>query len=161
MDRFLEECFHPARGRPELRPVEQSTKLAREHLDKAHKNLSAMQLMFDHDHFDWTVVFGYYAMYHAVRTTLYHIGLAARSHGCAVAAFRRFYIARGHVPEEYAKFLKRAQQLKKRYAESLEEARRNRVTVQYEIEELSNEDAAWILEEAKGFVLQIETVLAG
>ena len=65
-----------------------------------------------------------------------------------------------HVPQEYAKFLKRAQQLKKRYAESLEEARRNRVTVQYEIEELSNEDAAWILEEAKGFVLQIETVLA-
>ncbi len=161
VDRFLEECFHPKRGRPELRQVEQSTRLAREHLDKAHKNLSAMQLMYEHDHFDWTVVCGYYAMYHAVLAALYHIGLAARSHGCAVAAFRRFYIDRGHVPQEYVKFLKRAQQLKKRYAESLEEARRNRVTVQYEIEELSNEDAAWILEEAKGFVLQIETVLAG
>lgn len=95
--------------------MEQSTRLAREHLDKAHKNLSAM--------------------YHAVLAALYHIGLAASSHGCAVAAFRRFYIDRGHVPQEYAKFLKRAQQLKKRYAE-------------------------WILEEAKGFVLQIEEALA-
>ena len=57
-------------------------------------------------------------------------------------------------------FLKRAQQLKKRYAESLEEARRNRITVQYEIEELTNDDAEWILEEAKAFVLEIEAVLA-
>ena len=35
------------------------------------------------------------------------------------------------------------------------EARRTRVTVQYEIEEFSNEDAEWILEEAEGFVLQV------
>ncbi len=39
-------------------------------------------------------------------------------------------------------------------------SRRNRVAVQYEIEELSNEDAEWILEGAKGFVLQIKAVLA-
>ena len=53
-----------------------------------------------------------------------------------------------------------SQQHKKRYAESLEEARRNRITVQYEIEELTNDDAEWILEEAKAFVLEIESVLA-
>ncbi len=119
-----------------------------------------MQLMFREEHFDWTVVCGYYAMYHAVLAALYHIGLAASSHGCALAAFRTFYIDRGRVPAGHAKFLQRAQQLKKRYAESLEEARRTRITVQYEIEELTNDDAEWILEEAKAFVLQIEEVLA-
>ena len=159
-DRFLEGCFHPKRGRPELRSIPPDTRQAREHLDKAHKNLRAMKLMFDHEHFDWTVVCGYYAMYHAVLAALYYVGLAASSHGCAIAAFRKFYIDRGQVPPRYVKFLQRAQQLKKRYAEKLEEARRTRVIVQYEIEELTNEDAEWILEEAKAFVLQIEAALA-
>jgi uncharacterized protein (UPF0332 family) len=128
-------------------------------LDKAHKNLRAMQLMYREDHFDWTVVCGYYAMYHAVLAALYHIGLSATSHRCAVVAFRRFYIDRGKVSPAYSKFLQRAQQLKKRYAERLEEARRTRTIVQYEIEELTNDDAEWILEEAKAFVLQIEALL--
>ena len=160
LDRFLEDCFHPRRGRPELRAISPNTRRAKEHLDMAHKNLRAMQLMYREDHFDWTVVCGYYAMYHAVLAALYHLGIAASSHGCAVAAFRKFYVDRGHVPAGYTKFLHRAQQLKKRYAESLEEARRTRITVQYEIEELTNDDAEWILEEAKAFVLQIEAVLA-
>ena len=160
LDRFLEGCFHPRHGRPELRTIASNTRRAREHLDKAHKNLRAMQLMYREEHFDWTVVCGYYAMYHTVLAALYHIGIAASSHGCAVAAFRRFYVDRGHVPARYTAFLKRAQQLKKRYAESLEEARRNRITVQYEIEDLTNDDAEWILEEAKAFVLEIEAALA-
>ncbi len=159
-ERFLESCFHPRQGRSELRAVTPDARQAREHLDKAHQNLRAMQLMSREEHFDWTVVCGYYAMYHAVLAALYHIGLAAASHGCALAAFRKFYVERGRVPAGYVKFLQRAQQLKKRYAESLEEARRTRITVQYEIEELTNDDAEWILEEAKAFVLQIEEVLA-
>jgi uncharacterized protein (UPF0332 family) len=143
-----------------LRSIAPNARRAREHLDKAHKNLRAMQGMFREEHFDWTVVCGYYAMYHAVLAALSHIGIAASSHGCAVAAFRRFYVERGHAPARYTAFLKRAQQLTQRYADSLEEARRNRITVQYEIEELTNDDAEWMLEEAKDFVLEIEAVLA-
>lgn len=160
LDHFLERCLHPSRGRPELRSIAPDTTHARAYLDKAHNNLRAMQLMYSHEHFDWTVVCGYYAMYHAVLAALYHIGLAASSHSCALAAFRKFYINRGRMPAGYAKFLQRAQQLKKRYADSLEEVRRIRITVQYEIEEVTNDDAEWILEEAKAFVLQIEAILA-
>lgn len=116
LDRFLEECFHPRRGRAELRSIAPNTRRAREHLDKAHKNLRAMQLMYREEHFDWTVVCGYYAMHHAVLAALYHIGLAASSHGCAVAAFRRFYVDRGRVPPRYAAFLKRAQ--RRRYGKN-------------------------------------------
>jgi uncharacterized protein (UPF0332 family) len=64
------------------------------------------------------------------------------------------------VPTEQVQFLKRAQQLKKRYVETLEAAREDRIVVQYGIEEVTNDDAEWLLEEAKAFVLCIEEVLA-
>jgi len=36
-----------------------------------------MKLMFDNDQFDWTVIAGYYAMYHAVLAALLKIGIRA------------------------------------------------------------------------------------
>jgi uncharacterized protein (UPF0332 family) len=47
----------------------------RQHIDKAHSNLRAMKLMFDNDLFDWTIICGYYAMYHAVLASLFKIGI--------------------------------------------------------------------------------------
>lgn len=41
-----------------------------------------------------------------------------------------------------------------------EAAREDRIVVQYGIEEVTNDDAEWLLEEAKAFVLRIEEVLA-
>ena len=58
-----------------------------------------------------------------------------------LAAFRKFYVERKRVPPEYARFLKRAEQLKKRYVETLEAAREDRIVVQYGIEEVTNDDA--------------------
>lgn len=159
LDRYLAECFHPRRGKPGLMAIAPDAAAARAHLEKARANLRAMELMFREELFDWTIVCGYYAMYHAVLGALAHIGLRALSHPCALAAFRKFYVERKRVPPEYARFLHRAQQLKKRYAETLEAAREDRVVVQYGIEEVTNDDAEWLLEEAKAFVLRIEETL--
>jgi uncharacterized protein (UPF0332 family) len=129
-------------------------------MDRAQSNLRAMRLMYNEDLFDWTVVCGYYAMYHAVLAALYKIGIRATAHYCAIAAFKDFYVIRGKVASEYVNYVRRAKQLERKYAESLDKAQENRVIEQYGIEVLTNDDAEWIIEDAKSFVLKIEEVLA-
>lgn len=77
LERILQGCFHPKDGRPNLQKVPVNADRVRQHIDKAHSNLRAMKLMFDSDHFDWTIICGYYAMYHAVLAALYKIGIRA------------------------------------------------------------------------------------
>jgi len=67
---------------------------------------------------------------------------------------------RGKVNAEYITYIKRAKQLEQKYANTLEKAQEDRVVDQYGIEVLTNDDAEWILEDAKDFVLKIEEVLA-
>lgn len=137
-----------------------SDERAGQHIDKAQSNLRAMKLMFDNDLYDWTVICGYYAMYHAVLASFYKIGIRAAAHYCAIAAFKEFYVKRGHVKPEFIAYIKRAKQLEKKYSESLEKAQENRVVEQYGVEIIANDDAEWILEDAKDFVLKIEEILA-
>jgi len=160
MEKILHGCFHPKDGRPNLHKVPVNAERARQHIDKAHKNLRAMKIMFDNDLFDWTIICGYYAMYHAVIAVLFKIGIRATAHYCAIAAFKEFYVARGKVKPEYITYIKRAKQLEQKYADILEKAQEDRVVDQYGIEVLTNDDAEWILEDAKDFVLKIEEVLA-
>ena len=160
IDMALGECFHPKRGKPNLRKVAVNAERAHQHIDKARRNLRAMQTMFNSSLFDWTIICGYYAMYHAVLASLYKLGIQARAHYCAIAAFEKFYIKRGKVKPEYISYIKKAKQLEQRYAETLEQAQETRVIEQYGVEILSNNDAEWILEDAKDFVLAIEEVLA-
>lgn len=160
LDQILLRCFKPVKGnRPELLRIMPQTNTAKAHLEKAHSNLKAMNLMFENEFFDWTVICGYYAIYHAVLAALFHIGLSAFSHLCAISAFQKFFIERGTVPKEYFKYLKRAKILEKRYSDSLREARENRVKVQYGTEILTNDDAEWITEDAEDFVLKVEELL--
>jgi len=119
-----------------------------------------MKLMFDNDIFDWTIICGYYAMYHAVLASLYKIGIRATAHYCAIAAFKEFYVKRGKLKPEYISYIKRAKQLERKYSESLDKAQENRVVEQYGIEIITNDDAEWIIEDAKDFVLKIEEILA-
>lgn len=58
-------------------------------------------------------------------------------------------------------YLKRAKQLERKYAETLEKAQETRVIEQYGVEVITNEEAEWIIEDSKDFVLKIEEVLAG
>jgi uncharacterized protein (UPF0332 family) len=161
IERVLHECFHPKKGKPNLRKVTVNIDRARQHIDKAHRNLRAMKTMFDNDLFDWAVICGYYAMYHAVLASLFKIGIRATAHYCAMAAFKKFYVERGKVAPEYINYIKKAKQLEQKYAETLEKAQEERVVEQYGVEIFTNDDAEWIIEDAQDFVLQIEEVLAG
>lgn len=160
IDKILYGCFHPKEGRSNLHKIPVNTERAEQHIDKAHKNLRAMKIMFDNDLFDWTVICGYYAMYHAVLAALFKIGIRATAHYCAIAAFKEFYVRRGKVRPEYITYIKRAKQLEQKYANTLEKAQEDRVVDQYGVEVLTNDDAEWILEDAKDFILKIEAVLA-
>jgi len=160
LERILQRCFHPKEGRPGCQKVSVNTGHAGQHIDKAHGNLRAMQVMFENDLFDWTIICGYYAMYHAVLASLYKIGICATTHYCAIAAFNEFYVKRGRVKKEFVEYIKRAKQLEQKYSESLNKAQGNRVAEQYGVEIITNDDAEWIIEDAKDFVLAIEEILA-
>ena len=160
VEKILHECFRPKEGWPNLHKIPVNAERAGQHIDKAHKNLRAMKIMFENDLFDWTIICGYYAMYHAVLAALFKIGIRATAHYCAIAAFKEFYVKRGKVRPEYITYIKRAKQLEQKYADTLEKAQADRVVDQYGVEVLTNDDAEWILEDAKDFVLKIEEVLA-
>jgi uncharacterized protein (UPF0332 family) len=154
---ILRRCFKPIKGhKPELRKISPDQKTTRMHLNKAHNNLKAMKLMYDQEFFDWTIICGYYAMYHGVLASLSYIGIRAYSHLCAIAAFQNFFIDKDRSQKEYIHFIRKAEQLGKKYTDSLQEARENRVRVQYGVQIICNEDAEWIIEDAEDFVLLIE-----
>jgi uncharacterized protein (UPF0332 family) len=160
VEKTLHECFHPKDGKPNLHKITSGIERANQHIDKATKNLRAMKIMFDNDLFDWTIICGYYAMYHAVLASLLKIGIRATAHYCAIAAFKKFYIEQGKVAPEYIAYIQKAKQLEQKYADTLEKAQEERITEQYGVEILTNDDAEWIIEDAKDFVLKIEEVLA-
>ena len=160
LERILRGCFHPKEGKPDLLKVPVSAEYIEQHIDKAHSNLRAMKLMYDSDLFDWTIICGYYAMYHAVLAALYKIGIRATAHYCAIAAFKEFYVDREKVKPEFISYIDRAKQLERKYAEFLDKAQENRVIEQYGVQVITNDDAEWIIEDAQDFVLKIEEVLA-
>ena len=159
-DKIIKDCFHPEKGKPGLSKVPVNAELAGKHIEKSHQNLRAMDKMFEGGLFDWTIVCGYYAIYHAVLASLVKIGIRASTHYCAIAAFKKFYVERGKTPPEYIAYIKKAQQLERKYAETLEIARGKRVVEQYGVKSFSHDDAEWIIEETKNFVLEIEGLLA-
>ena len=160
IEKILHGCFHPKEGRPNLHKVPVNIERARQHIDKARRNLRAMKIMFGNDLFDWTIICGYYAMYHAVLASLFRIGIRATAHYCAIAAFKKFYVEKGKVAPEYISYIKKAKHLEQKYAEALDKAQEERVVEQYGVEILTNDDAEWIIEDAKDFVLKIEEILA-
>ncbi len=161
LNKILKECFRSRRGkRADIRRIPVNKKAADNHLDKARNNLNAMRLMFNNEFYDWTVICGYYAMYHAVLASLFIIGLRALSHQCAISAFQEFFIFKGIVKKEYMTYLNKARLLEKKYSDTLRKARENRVFIQYGVKTITNEDVGWILEDAEDFVLRIEELLA-
>lgn len=160
VEKILRGCFYPQKGKPNLKKVPVNKDRVSQHIDKSHRNLRTMQMMFNNDLFDWTIICGYYVMYHAVLAALLNIGIRATAHYCAVAAFKEFFVEQGKVAPEYVEYIKRAKHLEQKYAETLEKAQEERVIEQYDVEILTNDDAEWIIEDAKDFVLKIEEVLA-
>jgi uncharacterized protein (UPF0332 family) len=154
LSKNIEQCFKQGG----LRNIESDPESIWRHLDKASSNIKAMDIMFDNQKYDWTIVCGYYAMYHAVLASLIKIGILATKHYCAISAFNKFYIFRKDVDKKYIEYLHRAKKLEEKYSETLEHAQADRVSDQYGVQVITNDDAEWIIEEAKDFVLQIEIV---
>ena len=48
----LTGCFHPKAGKPNLQKVPVNINRVRQHIDKANRNLRAMNMMFKNDLFD-------------------------------------------------------------------------------------------------------------
>ncbi len=138
----LRRCFEGTKGiPPRLIKVRPSASTAEEHLSKAERNILAMDLMNENKFFDWTIVCGYYAMYHATMASLWLLGLDARSHECALLAFRTFYIKKGRVGREYYEYLEKAKTLSEKYGETLEKVRFMRINASYGLGEAKSSEA--------------------
>ncbi len=135
--------------------VPQSTQYAEEHLEKANQNLFAAKLMNDNKFFDWTITCSYYAMYHATMASLWLIGLDARSHECAIVAFEIFYVKEHKVDKEYVGYVNKAKTLSKKYSESLEYAKTERIKASYGLGEITSQEASKVLSDAREFVATI------
>lgn len=155
----LERCFE---GTPDMPPrlIEQGVDVdaAKSHLDKAEHNLHAAQKMAENKFFDWQIVCAYYSMYHATMAALFLIGLEARSHECAIAAFEAFYINK-KVPKEYIAYLKNAKQLSKSYSDTLANAKTERIKASYGLGEIKSEEASKVMSNARAFVSEIKTLV--
>lgn len=161
LQRIVRDCFSPDKqGKRGLREVRPNIKRAEKHLEKANHNLGAMVSMYEEEYFDWTIVCGYYAIYHAVLAALILIGIRAFTHQCATACFELFYINKGKIAPKYQKYLKRAKRLEEKYVETIERAKGERVTVQYDVTFIEHKESEWILKASKEFVKQVEKVVA-
>jgi|SRR3989339_1094303 len=155
----LDRCFE---GTPDMSPklIEQGVDVegAKNHLDKAEHNLYAAQKMEENKLFDWQIVCAYYSMYHATMAALFLIGLEARSHECAIAAFEAFYISK-KVSKEYASYLKSAKQLSKNYSNTLANAKTERIKASYGLGEIRSDEANKVMSNARAFVGEIKALV--
>jgi len=157
---LLDRCFEGAGNIPRrLIKVPESAEKAEEHLEKANRNLLAAKLMNDNKHFDWTITCSYYAMYHATMASLWLIGVDARSHECAIIAFEAFYIKEKKVGKEYLDYVKKAITLSRKYADSLEYAKTERIKASYGLGEITSQESGKVLADARDFVAEITRIV--
>lgn len=160
LENFVEKCLNPEKGRKKgLFKVRPSMAEAQEFLDKAQWNLQAMKINYDNHLYDWSIVIGYYAMYHATLSALRLVGLDAKRHDCAAAALDFFFCGKGGLVEQNLKSFEKAKKLEKSFVETLNKASVERVQVQYGVVKAKAKDAEWMVKSAAEFVEAIEDVL--
>lgn len=157
---LLDRCFEGSGEIPKrLIKVHESVEKAEAHLEKANRNLLAATKMNENKFFDWAITCSYYAMYHATMASLWLIGLDARSHECAIAAFEIFYVQERKAFPEYAEYLKKAKKLSKTYSDSLEYAKTERIKASYGLGEISSEEANKVLKDSRDFITEITKIV--
>ena len=157
---LIDKCFEGTLNVPKrLLRVPASVEKATEHLEKANRNLFAAKLMNDNKFFDWAITSGYYAMYHATMASLWLIGLEARSHECAISAFEMFYVKEEKVGKEYLEYMKKAKTLNRKYADSLEYAKSERIKASYGLGEITSQEASKVLTDSREFVATIDQLV--
>ncbi len=156
----IEKCFEGSREVPKrLLKVEPSVSKAQEHLNKAVKNLEAAVLMDQNKFFDWSIICAYYSMYHALLSSLWLIGLDARSHECAIAAFETFYVKENKTVAKYIEYAKRAKTLTKKYSDSLKAVKAARINASYGIAEITSSEALKAIGETREFVQEVTRIV--
>jgi len=156
----LSKCFEGSKNSsPKMLRKERSVNLAEGHLEKAHQNLFVAKLMSDNKFFDWSITCSYYAMYHATMASLWLIGLYARFHECAIAAFEALYVKDQKVENEYLRYVQMARTLNKKYADSLEYAKAERIKASYGLVEITSPEASKVLSNAREFVAKINELV--
>lgn len=133
--------------------------VAEEHLEKSDRNLLAAKQMSDAKFFDWAITCSYYAMYHATMASLWLLGLDARSHECAIAAFETFYVKEQKIGKQYLEYMQKAKTLNKKYADSLEYAKTERIRASYGLGEITSDEASRVLRDAREFVAAIRQLV--
>lgn len=138
---------------------EPSMAKAESHIKKALWNLKAMNHNYQGGFHDWAIIAGYYAMYFASLGALWTIGLWGKNHVCVAKALRFFFAEKGRLEEEYLKAFEHAKNLEEKYVEKLEDAREQRVKVQYNIVLVESKDAEWMMKTANEFVRRLEKLV--
>ena len=143
LEKILAGCFHPKEGRPNLRKVSINPERAKQHIEKSHSNLRAMKLMFDQDLFDWTIICGYYAMYHAAKSLLALKETQPKTHRGVISEIQELYVKSNLLSQDLASSLSRGLQV--------------RIQSDYDtMIEVSNEIAKDIIDDAREFLSEVE-----
>ena len=90
---------------PAKKLVAKELKIAEEDLHTALKSLKEKD-------YKWATIQGYYAMFHAARTLLYHKGYREKSHYCLMLAMKVFYVSEGKLQMRLAESLQMAKSLR-------------------------------------------------
>jgi uncharacterized protein (UPF0332 family) len=116
---------------------------------KAEQAATSAQLLLDSGDTDGACNRAYYAMFDAARAALLSCGIppeTARTHGGLISAFSLHLVKSGRVPIELGKSLNKAEEL--------------RLIADYKGDLIEHEDAAWVVETAQGFVVEIRALVS-
>jgi uncharacterized protein (UPF0332 family) len=125
------------------------------------KAKGALMLIPDFQVFDWVVITGYYAMYHAALACIASIGFKSDNHTATILALERFFVRRGKLEKEFLEKIKRAKRLEEEYVRKIRAAKRRREVAQYDVTtSVEQRMAEVVLKDADEFVERIEKLLA-
>jgi uncharacterized protein (UPF0332 family) len=120
-----------------------------------------LMLTSDFQVFDWVVITGYYAMYHAALACIASIGFKSDNHTATILALERFFVRRGKLEKKFLEKIKRAKRLEEEYIRKIKAAKRRREVAQYDVTtSVEQMMAEVVLKDADEFIERIEKLLA-
>lgn len=169
--KILEKRVETYRKKGLFRKNDREKDLVHRYFEKARNNLVGMQIDFEvssddkiqkvleisgFTEYDWVIIKGYYAMYHAALACLAKLGFKSENHNATILALELYFVHSGKLEEKYVKVLEKAR-LEKDYVEKLREAKQERVIAQYNVSvDVEKRAAKWVLKTAKEFVDRLE-----
>ncbi len=161
-------------GKKDIERDSSMSRLTKAFMDRARHNLETANVVFalsntvemkksirireGFECFDWAIIAGYYAMYHAALALLSTKGLKSRNHTATIVALE-YYFVQQELSKSDVRLLKSAR-LKKEDAMKLRAARNRRETAQYDVEEAyQKKEAEGMLKDATEFLNKIDQIL--